>query len=830
MSDPAPAAPRGLAWLRARLRDRPDTEHEQILIRLVIVTFMVLYMLATVPGNPTASPDIVREILLIYGLTLLVSASLIVHLLLKPGVSQARRLIGACIDAIGPNAAMYVGGEPAMLFYPFLLWSILGHGFRFGPYNLLVCAGLSVGLFGLLVIQQPAWRQLPILDIGLVLSLVILPAYFAVLLRQLRAAITRAEEANRAKSQFLATMSHELRTPLNAIIGMNDLMKLTPLDEEQRELTATARTAADALLLLVDDVLDLAKIEAGRLNVGLETFDLYGKLRGLQMMLLTQARAKGLYLRLRVDPDIPPDLEGGLKPLHQILVNLLANAIKFTAKGGVVLDARFVAEDEAGRVRLRFEVHDTGIGISDEAQARIFERFTQADQGTNRVYGGTGLGLSISRELALLLGGQIGVVSRPGRGSTFWLELPFTRRPTREAVVRGRLFVVGEAAARSKLRPGLEGLPVVLDEAPDAARLLQRLEGVAEPIAVAVVDADPPLDVKALNATLEARHPGETVPILSCRAGADEALSEVMTALGPTPGPDRLGRALHAAFVNRRAAADPRGDEGRLRAKHLGRILIAEDIPVNRRVITRVLEHAGHEVIAVETGEAAVERVIEERFDVVLLDLNLPGMSGFEVVKLLRFALNLTETPPLVALTADATPETRAKAMSIGFSSYVTKPIDAVSLVEALDGLLAAQGSVRPIQPKPRWPAPARRSPAETGPLDERKLASLKALDQNDGFFATVIEEFLQDAEGLISALKTAAGDGDPRAFRDAAHALKSSAAHLGAKHLYETCMAWRNLDDDALMLKAPSEVTRIQEAFEGAKTALRQYQNAPTN
>lgn len=407
------------AWsrLHRRLAGRADSEHEQIVIRIVITTAMFLYIISVDHGAEDAA-RIVRDSALIYAFAATASVGLLVHLLARPRRSPARRFCGIVTDAIGVNGAMFAGGEAAMLFFPLLLWSILGHGFRYGRLYLAVSAVLSTVLFIGVVVLSPAWRGLGVLDIGLVMSLVMLPGYFAVLLGKLEGAVHKAEDASRAKSRFLATMSHEFRTPLNAVIGMTDLLRTTPLDAEQRDMVATTRSAAHSLLALVNDVLDIAKIEAGRFVIDEEPFDLHRQLATLRRMLYHEAQAKGLYLRLRLDPRIPPALIGGRGPLHQILVNLTANAIKFTNEGGVLLDVRSLGS-EPDRPRLRFEVHDTGIGIAVEAQQRIFESFGQAEGDTPRRFGGTGLGLAIAKELTELMQGTIGVVSAPGQGSSF---------------------------------------------------------------------------------------------------------------------------------------------------------------------------------------------------------------------------------------------------------------------------------------------------------------------------------------------------------------------------------------------------------------------------
>ena len=255
-------------------------------------------------------------------------------------MSVARRVVGMLVDTGGVNGVMLVGGMTAAPFYPILLWIIFGHGFRFGRPYLFASAGMSLLLFGLVVLLNRDWRVVPALDVAMIMALVVLPAYVSVLLRKLEQAIRRAEDANRAKSRFLAVMSHEFRTPLNAVIGLSDLLRRDERDDDRREMIGTVRTAAGTILGLVDAVLDAAKIEAGKFTVVQKPFDLHGLLGVLRGMLEPQAQARGLWLRLVLDPAVPPHLSGDMAALQQVLTNLVANALKFTETGGVTLRVR----------------------------------------------------------------------------------------------------------------------------------------------------------------------------------------------------------------------------------------------------------------------------------------------------------------------------------------------------------------------------------------------------------------------------------------------------------------------------------------------------------
>jgi len=866
-------------WLRRRLAGRADTEHTQIVIRIVITAMMFVYINSVPLGADAAR--IIFQSALIYTGAVIASLLLFAHLLVRPAPSPMRRFCGIATDAIGVNGAIYVGGEAAMLFFPFLLWSVLGHGFRYGRLYLAVAAVSSAVLFGLVVMHAPAWRSFVALDVGLVLSLIMLPAYFAVLLGRLEGAVTRAEEANRAKSRFLATMSHEFRTPLNAIIGMTDLLRTTRLDAEQREMAATTHSAAHSLLALVNDVLDIAKIESGRMEIVAEPFDLHRQLADLRRMLYHDAQARGLYLRLRVDPAIPRAVIGGRGPLHQVLLNLTANAVKFTSEGGVLIDVRQLEGDD-GSVQLRFEVHDTGIGIAAEAQAKIFESFNQAEADTSRRYGGTGLGLAIAAELTAMLGGKIGVVSALGQGSSFWVELPLRRDPTAaesgtvcrglaaaseqppEPIPNAAVVVVGGSTATSAVRRRLERLGLAAVPALDLTAAVDSAVGSGRATAVLVVDDTPPVPVDALSEALDRRQPGEPVDIVTLLPERVEHLTASLADLSTAVDDHTLARVLDLALIGTEQGGVDL-EARHLVAAHPVKLLLVEDNRTNQLVIGKILEHAGHRVRIAESGEAGVEAMETDRFDVVLLDLNMPGMSGFDTLKMLRFVFPIPELPPIVALTADATTETRETALELGFAAYVTKPIDAAQLLATIDQLAASRrtvsepavlpdsaaeppvaepsasgGTVLPLpEPTARTtapptagrrsgdpPRPSRRSATAPGAgnvLDRRKIATLLELDAGDGFFAQVVDDYLLDVQQLLSEMSDAVTAADARAFRDAAHALKSSSAHIGAQGVLETCLGLHQLDDHALLLRAPIELQRLQTASEAARRALLQ-------
>jgi two-component system sensor histidine kinase RpfC len=629
-------------------------------------------------------------------------------------------------------------------------------------------------------------------------------------------------------------MSHEFRTPLHAIIGMGDLLEGTRLDHEQRDMAVTIRSAARSLLALVNDLLDVARIESRRVRSEEEPLDLFRRLAAVRALLAHAAAERGLYLRLEVDPRTPWQLVADVRMLHQILVNLTANAIRFTSEGGVTIAVRPLAIDEEV-TQLRLEVRDTGVGIAPEAQARIFERFVQADDDTQHRYGGTGLGLAIVRELVGMMRGRVGVISEPGRGACFWVELPL-RRTTgpAEAIGHGRAVVLGHATGTlmPRIAPlGIEAVPV--DDVRAAVRLLAPPQGRA----VVVVAGDLAPREAAILADLLAMRPGaETIDVIT--VGLARPL-EPLAALADLPA-DVDDAGLETTL--RAALAEQPGELGRqasVAASRPARVLVAEDNRTNRKVISRILERAGHAVEMVTDGAAVLEVLEERRFDIVLMDLNMPGTGGIEAMKLLRFAHAAEDLPPVVVLSADATEETRRRCAGAGFSGYLTKPVDSALLLATIDELVGEAATFdEPMPPVTAMPATAppvaAASPDNVVPhpaleggrpaVDRSKLMALAALDTGDGFLASVIDDFLGDAATLVQELETAAQAGRIREFRDRAHALRSSAAHLGGTALFELCLSWRDLGDEALSLRSRAELARLRREFDRLRAALLEF------
>ena len=800
-----PGVRRLVAALLARFRNRPDTEHEQALVRLAVTAVVLAYLAAHgyfVEGSLLAA----RDAVVVLGLFTLFSLGVLAAIAVRPGASPARRVLTMVADLGTTSYLMYAYGETTAWLYALYIWISVGYGLRYGQRYLLAATLVATGGFLTVLWLSPYWRENLKLGTGLLVGLVALALYISSLLRKLTRAKAQAEAASRAKSQFLANMSHEMRTPLNGIIGMADLMLDTPLSPEQRDFARTIHASAKTLLGLIEKVLDISKIESGRLTVETADFDLYLLVNSTAAMLAPQAREKGLVFRVQIDPSTPFLLRGDTLHLRQVLINLVGNAIKFTEKGRVEIRVRPLEED-ARRAVVRFEIADTGIGIPREMQARIFERFVQADTSTTRRYGGTGLGTTIAKQLVELMGGEIGLESEPGRGTTFRVTIPFEkqhaaegeRRAVRLADLTVAVYTADEALCR-RLCGWLGDWGV-------AARCIEPAPGgpvralAEQPPQVLLVDEAAVERPLALPETL-AREPAlaGTGLVLLARAGREQASGYLYAGYAsvlPLP-PDKplLFNALHAL------QSEPLEDEGVVRladrraaggTRRGLRVLVAEDNPVNQKVIRAILERAGHRVHMTEHGEQALDALEQGGWDAVILDMQMPGVSGLEVLKLYRFMEPDGPRAPVIMLTANATPEAVAACEEAGADAYLTKPVEARALVSCLERLTAGRGEgeaprthgegggiVTVLQPQ--------RAGGGERLLDEEKLRELAELTDDPAFVPDLLRGFMKDAQTLIARMQAAVTAGRLHEFKDWVHALKGSAGNVGAEALHRAC------------------------------------------
>ena len=571
------------------------------------------------------------------------------------------------------------------------------------------------------------------------------------------------------------------------------------------------------LLELIDDLLDVARIESGRVDPREECFDLHRTLAVVQHMLRHQAAVKGLELRASYDPRIPADVIGVERWLKQILINLIGNAIKFTDEGEIVLSVR-IENVDGERTAVVFDISDTGVGIAREAQERIFERFSQADDSTSRRYGGTGLGLSIARQLAELMGGTLTVESDIGEGACFRLRLGFRTAGEGPSRLSGRIAIVGdgEDAQSFAARLRKKGADVAVTAHP--SEVFGYLVNSGEARAVLVLADGSTSEASDISERLQSWFLDDNLHCVLV-SPAEMPLPEVPTYLStlmPDASDELLFNVMHAALAVPSAPLDT--DAKKVTASGR-RILVAEDNVVNQKVIRKMLLSGGHSIDLVDNGEDLLDRLEEAEFDLVFVDLNMPQMSGIEAVKLHRMGVGANH-PPFVALTADATDETRQSCFEIGFADYLTKPLNMQHVLQLVDRLSASTESTSDVAAAKVIHHPRFADSQST--VDMIHLRNLRMLDPDPAFLSEIIDEFIDDAHGLIDELEAAANAADDIAFRDRNHALHSSAAHIGAIGICRLCQQWRHVGPDELRKEGADRIVQMRREFQHLSRDLR--------
>jgi len=830
-----------IAWLRslagaarARLATRPDTEHEQAFVRVVVALALGVYLLDA-PALLLASPGLDSLVFISY---LGISVVILGWVIASTSVSHFRRSIGLLADVSTIAFSMWYFGERALPLLLVYVWVTLANGFRFGPRYLLASMGVSLLSFAVVLTETSYWHDRLGTGFGVAALFVALSVYVLTLVRRMFDALAQSEAANHAKRRFISVVSHEMRTPLNAIVGMSDLLRDTQLSREQADMLQTLRGSSRVMLGLVEEVLDFSKIEAGKLTLERTDFDLHALVNSTCRILSSQAAAKRIEFVVSIMPEVPPAVRGDAHHLRQVLINLAGNAVKFTEHGGVTVHVSSQGETETG-VRLKFSVRDTGIGIAPEAQQRIFESFTQADQTTTRRFGGTGLGTTIAKQLVELMGGRIGLESAVGLGSTFWFESEFEKQPERAGAVAGelagaRVLLVGfPQAQREAIEQALSGwgaTPVAVANLDDGVTRLVAEISLAKPYHSALLYSEGKDLQLAQRFRRAAPDPAPPI-VLAMQRNADvprfAALSAGFGAVLEMPFEKRqLFNVLHSITAGEEARdgvvrlQDYARRSGAAKGLH---VLVADDNPTNREVLSRILERGGHTATVVSDGERALDALETSHFDVALIDRNMPRLSGIETVQAIRLTTGARERLPIAMLSADVTPEVKRECMEAGADVFLAKPIEAARLLEELQTLCGgkAQEAAKPVSIESA--RPHARAPVH-GPVpivNTDTLADLEELGSTPAFMDKLIGVFVADNVTLMAKIESALAARNVPEFRSHLHAMKGSAASMGAERLTACCREFGRLSDAEVKLQIPALLKTLREDLATTRESL---------
>jgi two-component system, sensor histidine kinase RpfC len=757
------------------------------------------------------------------------------------GKAENRWFAAIVLDVAMATTTMLIDAESMSWAYVVVLRMILGNGFRFGIRWLRFASALSAIGFGFVVVSTAFWHQHQVLGYSLVIGLLAIPAYCSTLIKKISLAKEQAETANRAKSYFLASVSHELRTPLNAILGYGNHLRQMNLPAKQHNMIDASVLAAEHLLHLIEQLIHVAKAESGSIAIKQSQFRATDLLREVRDIMAVRAKDKGLDLRLQADPQCDMAFEGPSDVIRNILLNLIGNAVKFTDSGAISIKSSLV-ETSTGW-QLSFQVTDTGIGIADDAQLRIFQPFQQADDSVLDRFGGTGLGLAICQQLSEQVGGAISVQSAVGAGSCFTVLIPVivceqiadaSDHADSEVVniisfgdLKPELLTSAQSAGNYVVRHVGCGTVDELTETLGKTELRKYQIALIDNKLANMIAADNPIWTMFMDA--------QVAPVLvhddQHMDVEDIALRAAFASVIPT-SPDfqtlRSAIRIGCSFAKQPFAEDSDGVSPATALVTVPRIsrsvLVADDNRTNRNVLAAILESAGHTVTLVADGDEALEALEQGGFDILLLDVNMPRLNGIDAASMWRQIEGGRSHLPIIGVTADATSDTEARCLAAGMDLRVTKPFDAKHLLDLIDQYTAAL-STGAQMPEAVDPFNVVVPISESG---SRVIATLN-LTQIEYLFSIgdrsfvdeMIASFQADIAETIVAMRVSIEDQDVQKFRFCAHAFKSSAQNIGASKIAALASKLELITEGDFISKGREHIALIESEMSAIETAL---------
>ena len=651
--------------------DKYGSEHEQSIIRIVIIS-LILGSLCFVYDrlNP--------EIPVIWSAYAVFSVIILFETRKHPVQNLYRQIFTLLMDISATSLTVFITNEIGVLFIGVYLWLIIGYGLRYGKSLFMVGYVASLAGFVIATLMSPHWHSHAFEFYGVLVTLIAVPLHNLRLLNKLKEATVRAESANKAKSQFLSHISHEIRTPLNGIVGASSLLSEASGEVNQEQLLNVIKSSSEILQEIINNVLDLSKIESGKISSNNEDFNLQALIIETINLFSPQAVEKNLLLSYHVSKETPVNFHGDVLHIKQVLMNLIGNAIKFTEKGYVKVSVESLSQS-ASKAVLRFEIEDSGIGMSSDSLKSIFDSFVQAGEEIKFKFGGTGLGTTISKNLVEFMGGDIGVDSVLGHGTTFWFEIPLDKSK-------------GEVHAKS--------------------------------------------------------NPNEIVSLSDYK-------------------------------------------KNNKKQKKSFHILVADDNDTNSMILTQMIALEKHTFEVVSNGQDALDKLLNNHYDLMILDCNMPIMSGKEVISLYR-AMNIgKDLIPCIVVSADATVENIASLQELGVDAYLTKPIQMVPLLRTINEVVSVDAGNEIIVEQPRNEAPQQNKKSVL--VDMARLDSLARLGDKS-FITMLITDFVRDTDENFAELVESATDLDYDKVIHISHAIAGGAANMGADELAKLCQKMESI------------------------------------